>query len=350
MKNKKQFVILLVVLLLLSCATAYFISNLIKSQYYFKAEETEMTQEEVEQNMGYAEKLQVALNNAIANKEFVKTTSVEDLIKRNEAGDYSLSAALNILGNPVCVIESVDSFAITCYDEEKEIEKVLSEISTKNEYTKNSFIQMYWMKNTGEAIISWVALNEEDMSEVKIIGIITSQYQELVDISIPTAEDTQKIFNSLGMTKEEMLETYNPLIYRTQYKLLECEFTKNLMGNEEYKNTWSEYVLKNEDGYLHLNTKDDSFYLVYQEFDDVTKVPVYPEDKRIQLVDGTTTEKFLTLLPEAKLYETYMEDNSTYVTYAIRNSEEDTDLVYYNFKDDIITNPGAMQDVDVVVE
>lgn len=334
MKSTRKLIIIVLVILIASSSLGYIFSTLIKNNYYYKAEDnTEMIQDELEDTIGYAENLQIALNKAISDKNFVKETSVEDLIKRNEAGDYSLSAALNILGNPVCVLESIDSYAITCYDNEEDITKILSNISINENYTNNSFIQMYWMKNTGEAIISWIALNEEDTSEIKIIGIITSQYQDLIDVTVPSTKNTDEIFNSIGITKEEMLDTYKPLLYKTQYKLLECQFTKTLMNNEEYKNVWSEYIMKNDYGYLHMNTKDNSFYLVYQDFTDTSVIPSYSEEERMKIVNEMTIEDFLKIVPDAKLYEKYIHDNnSTYVSYVIKKSEDES-FIYYDFID-----------------
>ncbi len=332
MKSKEKIIAFVLVLILVSSTLGYAFSNLMMNK---TTKTEEVVQEEVEESLGYVENLQKALNNAITNKNFVKQSSIDDLVKRNNAGDYSLSVALNILGTPVCVLESIDSYAITSYTDSDKIVEFLENIPTNTKYSDNSFIQLYWMKDTGEAIITWVSL--DDMSEIKIIGLITSQYKNLSDVDVKQIKNSDDVINDVGISKTEMIEKYHPLDYRTQYKLLDCKFVTNLM-TDEYTSTWSEYVLKNEYGYLHLNTKDDTYYMVYQSFTGFDNIPVYQEEKRTGIEEGITMEEFKAIIPDAVLYKKELTDNHTYISYVIKNSEENEDFYYFDFTDDVLVS------------
>lgn len=330
MKSKERIIALGLVLILISSTLGYAISSMMVSS---NTNTEEIVQENLEESLGYVENLQTALNEAIKNKNFVKQSSIDDLVKRNDAGDYSLSAALNILGTPICVLESIDSYAITSYSNSDEIVEFLANIPTNKKYTDNSFIQLYWMKETGEAIISWISL--DDMSEIKIIGLITSQYQNLSDVDVEEIKNSNEVINDVGISKEEMIKKYNPMNYKTQYKLLDCKFVTNLM-TDEYTSVWSEYVLQNEYGYLHLNTKDDTYYMVYQSFENLEDIPIYTQEKRIEVVEGMSIEDFKKIIPDAILYQKEISDNHTYVSYVVRNSEELEDFYYFDFTDNIL--------------
>lgn len=332
--KKERIIALVLVLVLASSTLGYAISSFMIGKDT-DADTEEVVQEQLEESLGYVQNLQNALNKAVTDKNFVKQSSIEDLIKRNDAGDYSLSATLNILGTPVCVLESIDSYAITSYTDKEEITEFLSNISSEKKYSENSFIQLYWMKETGEAIITWISL--DDMSEIKIIGLITSQYQNLSDVEVKEISNSEEVINDLGITKEEMLKKYSPMEYKTQYKLLDCKFVTNLM-KDEYTSVWSEYVLKNKYGYLHLNTKDDNYYMIYQSFESFDAIPIYTEEERTEAVEGLHIEKFNELFPDAVLYKKELADNHIYTSYVVRNSEELEDFYYFDFTDEIITS------------
>ena len=336
MKKKTQrIIIILLVILMLGSTFGYAISSIVTTP---KNNENVQTTEEATKTLSYAQKLQEVLNKAVKDKNFIKQDTLDDLIKRNEASDYSLATTLNILGTPVCVLESYDNNSVNVYSNKKEITSMLNKISTNKNYTDNSFIQLYWMKDTGEAIITWIALGEEDMSEIKTIGIITSQYQTLDNLNLQTTNYKVEDFQDLKLDKDTIVKDYNPLLYKEQNKLLECKFTTNLMTNEEYKYNWNEYVLKNEDGYLFLNTKDDNLYLVYEQYSDNKIVPYYDKETISKIKDGMTIEEFLKIVPNAKLYEEYLyQDITKYSSYVVREKEDDTTLTYFDFKEGILS-------------
>lgn len=334
-KKKTKIIVILLVIVMLGSTLGYSISSIINTT---NQNNTEKVQEEAEQTLSYSEKLQEVLNQAVNDKNLIKEGVLNDLIKRNEASDYSLSTTINILGTPICVLESYEGYTVNVYSDKDEITKLLNNISKNENYTSDSFIQLYWMKETGEAIITWIALGEEDMSEVKTVGIITSQYQDLDNMKLETTNITVDTISSLKLNKKSLIEKYNPTLYKVQNKLLECNFIKNLMEADEYKYTWNEYVLKNKYGYLFLNTKDEEFYLAYQDFSDVTQIPIYNEDTLNKLEDGMTLDEFLKVVPNAMFYEYYFYNNeSVYTSYVIRTSEEDENLTYYDFKDGILS-------------
>lgn len=329
-KKTKKIIIIFLVIAILGSTFGYAISSIITS----KTNNQINTETETEITLTYAEKLQEVLNKAITDKNVIKEEVLNDLIKRNEASDYSLATALSILGTPICVLESYDNATVNVYSEKEEIATLLKNIADNKNYTNNSFIQLYWMKETGEAIITWIALNEEDMSEVKTVGIITSQYQDLNEMNLKQTDLTVDTFSSLDLDKTSLIEQYKPTLYKVQNKLLECNFIMNLMESEEYKHTWNEYVIKNENGYLFLNTKDDEFYLVYQTYSDNKKIPFYNETTLSNLKDGMSIEEYLTIVPKSPLYEVYLyESNTIYTSYVVRTSEEDDTLTYFDFKD-----------------
>lgn len=335
--NKKltRIIVIFLVIVMLASTFGYSISSIINSNSNTSTTEV---QEEAEEALSYSEKLQEVLNQAVNDNKLIKEGVLNDLIKRNEALDYSLTTTINILGTPVCILESYDSYTVNVYSDEEEITELLNNISQNENYTSDSFIQLYWMKETGEAIITWIALGEEDMSEVKTVGIITSQYQDLDNMNLKTTDYTVETFSELDLDKTSLIEKYNPTLYKVQNKLLECNFITNLMENDEYKYTWNEYVLKNEYGYLFLNTKDEEFYLVYQEYSDFTKVPIYDNETLSQLKDGMSIEEFLKIVPNAMLYEFYVYNSEvTYTSYVVRTSEEDENLTYFDFKDGILS-------------
>lgn len=327
--NKQRIIIFVLLFVLASSTFGYAISSYMMNKNV-NPNTGDVTQEEIEKSLGYVQNLQNALNQAVIDKNFVKQSSIDDLIKRNDAGDYTLSATLNILGTPVCVLESIDSYAITSYTNEYDITDFLANINDEKKYKENSFIQLYWMKETGEAIITWISL--DDLSEIKIIGLIASQYQDLNDIKVKEVTNDEEVINDVGITKEEMLKKYNPMEYKTQYKLLECKFVTNLM-KDEYTSVWSEYVLKNKYGYLHLNTKDDSYYMAYQSFTNFEEIPIYTEEQRTEVIEEMELSKFNEMFPDAILYRKEESDGHVYVSYVIRNSESLDDLYYFDFTD-----------------
>lgn len=336
MKKKTQrIIIIILVLVMLATSLGYSISSLVLTDN----QTPENIETEIQEKMNYAEKLQEVLNKSIQDKKVIKESVLNDLIKRNEAGDYALNTAINILGTPVCVLESYDSVSVNVYSEEDEIVDLLNKISTNTNYTSNSFIQLYWMKETGETIITWIALGEDDMSEVKTVGIITSQYQDLNEMNLETSNVTIEDVSDLKLTRNEIISKYNPITYNIQNKLLECKFITSLMENKEFESTWYEYVLKNKDGFLYLDTQDDTFYMSYQEYsDDVLKnFTVYDDETLNKLKDGMTIEEFLKVVPDAKLYEVYLYKNKTlYTSYIIRTKADDLTVKYYDFKDGIL--------------
>lgn len=334
MKKKIQrIIIIILVLLMLGSTFGYAFSSIVNNN----TKEIDSNEESTE-SISYAEKLQEVLNKAVKDKNVIKQDTLDDLIKRNEASDYSLATTLNILGTPVCVLESYDNSSVNVYSEKKEITDLLNSISKNENYTSKSFIQLYWMKDTGEAIISWIALGEEDMSEVKTIGIITSQYQSLDNLNLTQTKYTVDDFKDLNLDKDTIVNEYKPLLYKEQNKLLECKFTTNLMNSEEYKYNWKEYVLKNEDGYLFLNVKDDNLYLVYQQYSDNKVVPYYDKDTISKIKNGMSIEEFLNVVPNAKLYEEYLyKDTTKYSSYVVREKEDDTTLTYFDFKDGVLS-------------
>lgn len=328
--KKERIIAGVLVLVLISSTLGYAISSMMMNQTINTEEEV---QAEIEESLGYVQSLQNALNQAIADENFVKQSSIDDLVKRNDAGDYTLSAALNILGTPICVLESIDSYAITSYTDKDEIVDFLANIPTNTKYSEKSFIQLYWMKDNGEAIITWISL--DDMSEIKIIGIITSQYQDLNDIEMKEVKNIKEVIDDIGISKEEMLSKYNPMEYKTQYKLMPCIFVLNMM-TDEFESVWSEYILKNEYGFMHLNTKDDTYYMVYQSFTSFDGIPIYTEEQRTVITEGMTIEDFEKNIPDAVLYKKELSDEHTYISYVVKNSEEEEDFYYFDFTDGVL--------------
>lgn len=328
--KKERIVAIILILVLVSSTVGYAISSMIMNK---KIDTEKEVQAEVEESLGYVQNLQNALNQAMIDKNFVKQSSVDDLLKRNEADDYTLSAALNILGTPVCVLESIDSYAITSYTNKEEIVNFLANIPTNTKYSDKSFIQLYWMKENGEAIITWISF--DNMNEIKIIGIITSQYQDLNDMNLKEMQDYQKVIDDVGISKEKMLEKYKPIEYKTQYKLLPCLFVLNMMTNE-YEHIWSEYLLKNEYGYLHLNTRDDTYYMVYQTFENFENIPAYTEEQLTSITEAMTIEEFEKIIPDAILYKKELNEGHTYLSYVVKVSETENELYYFDFTDGIL--------------
>lgn len=331
-KDRKIFIIILGIILL-GCLFGYFLAG-----FFAEKKEEIVTNEDIMSQIPYVDTLQTALNDAIQNKTTVNDNILADLLKRNEAMDYSLNTTINILGYPVCLLESYDGVEINAYTDVEKIKSILNNIPTNASYNENSFIQLYWMKQNGESIITWIALNEEDMSEVKTIGIITSQYQKLDDITFDIQKTKVSDFKDLSLKNEDLIEKYKPMVYQVQNKLLECKFTSNLMVNNEYKNKWIEYVIKSEDSYIFINTKDDSLYLIYENYLDTSTIPVIEQsllDEKI--VSGMTEEDFIKEFKEARLTEIYQFDEDTlYHSYVIRSSTDETTLIYYNFNNGII--------------
>lgn len=337
MKKKTQkYIIILLVIVLLATSFGCSIASIISTN---QNSTTDEIQEEIQNTTSYAEKLQTILNDAIKNKNLIKESVLNDLIKRNEAGDYALNTTIDILGTPVCVLESYDSVSVNVYSNENEIIELLNNISKNTNYTSKSFIQLYWMKENGETIITWIALNEKDMSEVKTVGIITSQYQKLEEMDLQVTNVSIEDVKDLSLDRASIISTYNPLVYNVQNKLLECQFITNLMENKEYEDTWYEYVIKNKDGYLYLDTQNDKFYMVYQEYseDAIKDFTIYDDETLGKIKNGMTIEEFLKVVPNAKLYEVYLYKNTTtYTSYVVRPSGDELTIKYYDFKDGIL--------------
>ena len=330
-KKMQRIIIIFLVVIMLGSTFGYAISSIVSNTTTTNTTVDDIDNENV---TTYAEKLQEVLNQAMKDKNVIKESVLSDLIKRNEAGDYALETTLNILGYPVCVLESYDSQSVIVYSEEKEIKDLLKNISKNNTYTTKSFVQLYWMKENGETIISWVALGEDDMSEVKTVGIITSQYQLLDSLEIPTTEATVETFKDLSLTKEQILETYNPFVYQVQNKLLDCKFITTLM-EDEYNYVWTEYVLKTKDGYLFLNTKDDELYLVYENYNDNPDVPEFDKESLANLKENMTIEEFSKILPNLRLAEIYYTNEKTYTVY-VGKAKDSEELTYFDFEDGLL--------------
>lgn len=356
-KKVQRLIVVMLVVCMVASTVAYAISAIFTSYTSqttantINESETEEASTEDEATLTYAEALQEALNNAIKEGNVIKESVLNDLIKRNGASDYALTTTLNILGTPVCVLECIDGYTIRVYTDEDEIIDLLNGISTNEEYTEDSFIQLYWMRDNGEAIITWIALAEEDMSEVKTIGIITSQYHDLDEMDLETSDAEISTFEGLELSRDEFIEEYNPTLYQTQNKLLECVFTTNLMEGNEYNYTWYEYVLKNDDGYLYVNFQDDAMYMVYQNYEDVSNVNVVSQEEIDALYNGMTTEDFLKAMPEAKFYEIYLYNNTTtYTSYVVRTSEDDTTYTYYDFREGVLDLPETEAETETSTE
>lgn len=268
----------------------------------------------------------------------ISYASVDELIDKENDGDYSLETMLDVLNTIPSYIKEGDVITTN----EAEIKKILSNYITNQSYKDSIYsIRLGWYMEDGKELSTYIATDIIDKANV--LGVViedTETSMEKVKLS-----ETELSFNEIAKLDisinelKDILKDCSLYNYYTKYPLLKESTLPNITFTKEYSNnTINMYSFRTKDSTININTINDKVFLVEEERDNYDDLTIYDYKiiNKAQSQFDLTEEEFLNIFKEAKLIGVEKDVDTLLLTNSYLIKDNDNYVYYVSFTDGVV--------------